>query len=112
MCAGCIKCGCGRSCLECLHGDEGTGPAEADVQSTHVDFTFQSTDADGAHSVLRARTDEMYLFTAQALAEAGLCLRYDYESLPMKGGHATPAAALGSPYLSRLVNNKFIEFSS
>eukprot|EP00658_Telonema_sp_P-2_P035595 TRINITY_DN25854_c0_g1_i4.p1 TRINITY_DN25854_c0_g1~~TRINITY_DN25854_c0_g1_i4.p1 ORF type:complete len:304 (-),score=52.57 TRINITY_DN25854_c0_g1_i4:251-1162(-) len=111
MCMGCIKCGCGRSCLECLHGPEGSGPPDQQAGETSVEFTFEARGKDGSSRVLVGKTDEMYAFTAQSLAEAGLCLRYDQDLIPMKGGHATPAAALGAPYLTRLVKHGFMKFS-
>eukprot|EP00656_Telonema_subtile_P043610 TRINITY_DN49957_c0_g1_i1.p1 TRINITY_DN49957_c0_g1~~TRINITY_DN49957_c0_g1_i1.p1 ORF type:complete len:465 (+),score=108.48 TRINITY_DN49957_c0_g1_i1:142-1536(+) len=107
---GCIKCACCRGCLESMHGEEGTGPSDENVSATHVDVTFQSRSESGATSVIKMQTDEMYVFTAQALAEAGLCLRYDQEALPKKGAHGTPGALLGAPYLDRLVGNQIIRF--
>lgn len=73
---------------------------------------FEATTADQEKHLIKAKTTEMYVFTAQAMAEAALCLRYDIDQLPMKGGHATPAAALGLPYLNRLENNKIMIFES
>lgn len=112
MALGCLKCECCRNCVKSVHGAEGSGPAKADVDATHVEVTMQAVLAEPAEPVtVVAETDEMYVFTAQALAEAGLCLRYDYEQLPMKGGHAPPAAALGAPYLKRLEENKLLRFT-
>lgn len=105
---GCIKCACCRGCLEGIHGEEGTGPSEENVSATTVEVTFQARSESGANTVLKVLTDEMYVFTAQALAEAGLCLRYDQEALPKAGGHGTPGALLGAPYLERLMRNQIL----
>jgi len=105
----CIKCACCRSCLLSLHGDENCGPEDDDAKVTSVDFAFEAKYASGATKLYEASCDEMYVLTAQAVAEAALCLRYDSE-LPMTGGHSAPAAALGTPYLKRLEDHKFLRF--
>lgn len=106
---GCLKCACCRRCLLLLHGPENCGPEDDDAKVTHVDFAFEAKYASGATKVFEATCDEMYVFTAQAVAEAALCLRYDSD-LPMGGGHSAPAAALGTPYLNRLEEHKFLRF--
>jgi short subunit dehydrogenase-like uncharacterized protein len=80
----------------------GSGPTKEQRERGRFRVTFLG-EADGATIRTQVTGHEPgYAHTSKMLAEAALCLAFDRERLPRRGGVLTPASALGDPYMERL----------
>jgi short subunit dehydrogenase-like uncharacterized protein len=80
----------------------GSGPTLQQRERGRFRVTFIG-EADGATIRTRVSGHEPgYAHTSKMLAEAALCLAFDRDRLPRRGGVLTPASALGDPYVERL----------
>ncbi|MCB9520884.1 MAG: saccharopine dehydrogenase NADP-binding domain-containing protein [Myxococcales bacterium] len=97
----------GRAVLRRVGPSPGQGPSPEALDAGFLDCRYVAVGDRGARlfARLRAQGDPGYKVTITMLAEAGLALAVDRESLPggsARGGMLTPATALGAPYLERL----------
>jgi saccharopine dehydrogenase (NAD+, L-glutamate forming) len=80
----------------------GSGPTRQQRERGRFRVTFIG-EADGAKIRTQVSGHEPgYAHTSKMLAEAALCLAFDRDRLPRRGGVLTPASALGDPYVERL----------
>ncbi|KAL6062395.1 Saccharopine dehydrogenase [Balamuthia mandrillaris] len=81
----------------------GTGPSREQMRKSFFHFTLVGRTTDGEKLVAVVKGgDPGYLETAKMLSEAALCLVYQQDSLPSKGGVLTPATSMGSLLVERL----------
>jgi short subunit dehydrogenase-like uncharacterized protein len=80
----------------------GAGPSEEERKKSFFEITFIG-EADGARVVTRVSGgDPGYDETSKMLAESALLVASARDTLNLKGGVVTPAAAMGEPLIERL----------
>ena len=91
----------------------GEGPSEKAQLEGMFDIVFLGSTAKG--ETIRCRVtgdrDPGYGCTAKMLAQAGLCLAYDFEDEDPMGGFLTPATAMGDRLIKRLSEHAGMTFT-
>jgi short subunit dehydrogenase-like uncharacterized protein len=92
----------------------GEGPTKAQREAGHYEVFFHGSNPADRHQDTVVRVtgdlDPGYGSTSRMLGEAAVCLAKD--TLTVGGGFWTPASALGSAYLQRLINYAGLTFES
>jgi len=90
-----------RSLLGSLH-PSGAGPSEATRNESWFRVKVVANCGEATATATVSGGDPGYTETAKMIAESALCLATERESLPLQGGLATPAAAMGRHLVQRL----------
>jgi short subunit dehydrogenase-like uncharacterized protein len=91
----------------------GEGPSPAAQLAGYFDVSLlgKNTDQDSLTVRVTGDRDPGYGCTAKMLAQAGLCLAYDFEDEDPMGGFLTPATAMGDRLIKRLSEHAGMTFT-
>ncbi len=91
----------------------GEGPSPAAQLAGHFDISLlgKNSDQDSLTVRVTGDRDPGYGCTAKMLAQAGLCLAYDFEDEDPIGGFLTPATAMGDRLIKRLSEHAGMTFT-
>src|SRR3984893_780977 len=93
-----------RALLDRVLPAPGEGPNEKARQAGYFRIDIHARTSSGARYVthVEAQGDPGYAATSVMFGESALCLAFDKERLPNRGGVLTPSTAMGMPLVNRL----------
>eukprot|EP00927_Polykrikos_kofoidii_P087254 TRINITY_DN9_c0_g1_i1.p1 TRINITY_DN9_c0_g1~~TRINITY_DN9_c0_g1_i1.p1 ORF type:complete len:532 (-),score=91.62 TRINITY_DN9_c0_g1_i1:260-1801(-) len=83
---------------------EGEGPLLEELENAWIGYFFHAETESGNEAKCSVVGRDGYFETARVAIEAAMCLRFDREHLPFKGGVLTATVACGGALLKRMID--------